>query len=47
MDYEAVVELDEVTLEDCMDLYEKKNMTTVINDGRIVNFEKERNTYEY
>ena len=47
MDYDTVIELSEVTLEDCMDLYEKKNMTTVINDGRIINFEKERNTYEY
>ena len=41
MDYEAVIELDEVTLEDCMDLYEKKGISTIINDGRIVNFMKE------
>ena len=41
MDYDAVIELDEVTLEDCIDLYEKKNMSTIINDGHIVNFAKE------
>ena len=32
MDYDTVIELSEVTLEDCMDLYEKKNMSTIIND---------------
>lgn len=47
MDYNLIIELNNVTLEDCLDLYEKKNMTTIINDGRIINFEKERITYEY
>ena len=32
MKYENVIELDNVTLEDCIELYEKKNVTTVIND---------------
>lgn len=41
MDYDTVIELSEVTLEDCMDLYEKKNMSTIINDGHIINFVKE------
>ena len=41
MDYETVIELDNVTLEDCIDLYEKKNMSTIINDGHIINFVKE------
>lgn len=41
MDYSKIIELDNVTLEDCIDLYEKKNMITIINDGRIINFEKE------
>ena len=41
MDYDAVIELDEVTLEDCIDLYKKKNMSTIINDGHIINFAKE------
>ena len=41
MVYDTVIELDEVTLEDCIDLYKKKNVRTVINDGKIINFEKE------
>ena len=41
MDYDTIIELGEVTLEDCIDLYEKKNMSTIINDGHIVNFAKE------
>ena len=41
MDYDPVIELSEVTLEDCIDLYEKKNMSTIINDGHIINFVKE------
>lgn len=42
MDYSKVIELDNVTLEDCVDLFEKRNTHTVINDGKIVNFEKEQ-----
>ena len=41
MNYDAVIQLDEVTLEDCIDLYEKKNMSTIINDGHVINFVKE------
>lgn len=41
MKYEDFVELDNVTLQDCIDLFEKKNRRTVINDGHIVNFIKE------
>ena len=42
MDYNNVIELDEVTLEDCIDLYEKKNHKTVINNGKIENFIEEK-----
>ena len=41
MDYGAVIELDNVTLEDCIDLYEKKNIYIIINDGHIKDFVKE------
>ena len=41
MNYEAVIELDSVTLEDCVDLYEKKNIRIVISDGHITDFVKE------
>ena len=30
MDYDTVIELSEVTLEDCTDLYEKKCICTII-----------------
>ena len=41
MDYNNVIELDEVTLEDCIVLYEKKGIATVINNGKIENFIEE------
>ena len=41
MNYENVIELDHVTLEDCIDLYEKKNVRIVISDGHISDFVKE------
>ena len=43
MDYNNIIELDNVTLQDCEDMYRTKNMNTIINDGRIINFEKENN----
>ena len=42
MDYNNVIELDEVTLEDCIVLYEKKGIATVINNGKIENFIEEK-----
>ena len=42
MDYDNVIELDNVTLEDCIDLHKMKNISTVINDGKIITFVKER-----
>lgn len=41
MDYGQIIELDNVTLEDCLDLYNKKGISVIINDGHIVNFVKE------
>lgn len=41
MDYDRIIELDNVTVQDCEELYEFKGMYTVIEDGRIVNFVKE------
>lgn len=40
MDYSTVIELDNVTVDDCLELFLRKNMITIINDGRISNFEK-------
>ena len=43
MDYSNIIELDNITLQDCEYMYGMKNMRTVIDDGRIINFEKENN----
>lgn len=40
MDY-SNVELDVVTIDDCLVMFTKKNITTVINDGHVINFIKE------
>ena len=39
---DTTIELDNVTLEECKDLYFMKNIYTEINDGRIVRLIKER-----
>lgn len=41
LDYGQFIDLDNVTLEDCVTLYDKKDMITIIEDGRIINFMKE------
>lgn len=40
INYDNFVELDDITLEDCLDLY-KKNIFAIINDGRIINLMKD------
>ena len=30
-----------ITIDDCIVMYEYKNETTIINDGKIIGFEKE------
>lgn len=41
MNHEVVIELDNVTLEDCVELYEKKSIKTIISNGRVENFVEE------
>ena len=41
MNYENVIELDNVTVGDCLDWYHMLNGYVVINDGHVINFEKE------
>lgn len=36
-----MISYDNVTVEDCEELYAKKDTITVINDGKIDRFEKE------
>lgn len=33
---------NEITIEDCIEMFEKKGMTTVINDGEVIGFAKEK-----
>lgn len=40
MNYEDVIELDSVTIGDCLDWYEKRNGYVIINDGRVINLGK-------
>ena len=41
MDYDKIVELNNIIISDCEEMYLYKGMYDVINDGRIVNFKKE------
>lgn len=41
MNYDTMIELDNVTIDDCIVLYEKKGIFTIINDGRVTDFTKE------
>ena len=48
---EFIVELNRtvnfsaVTIEDCLILWREKRIQTIINDGKIVQFEEEENEY--
>ena len=46
MKYENIIDLDNVTLDDCITLFYMKGICVEANDGHIVNFIKEVNTYE-
>ncbi len=34
--------LETITLQDCIDMYEKKDKATIINDGKVVDFVSEK-----
>lgn len=38
----AEINLERVTIEDCLDNYKYKDVVVLINDGRIVNFKTEK-----
>ena len=40
MDYSLIIELDNVTVDDCQNLFVRSKMTTILNDGRLINFIK-------
>lgn len=41
MDYSTIIELSYLTLEDCMNLYEKRKLVININDGIVTSLELE------
>ena len=41
MNYDSIIELDNVTLQDCLQLSYMKGVSVIINDGHIVDFVKE------
>lgn len=41
MNYDQIMELNNVTVQDCIDMYRMKGMVTICNDGKVVGFEKE------
>jgi len=38
--------MDAITLEDCMDMFEKLGKTTIIISGHVIGFQKESGIYE-
>ena len=41
MDYNQIMELDNITIQDCIDMYNMKDMITICNDGKVIGFGKE------
>ncbi len=41
MNYDKIIDLDNLTLQDCINMYEFENIYTIINDGLIVGLKKE------
>lgn len=41
MNYENIIDFDNITLKNCIDLYHNKNISVKINDGRIIDLVKE------
>ena len=39
--YDLVIELENITAQDCMDMYNMKNFKTIVEDGKVVGFVKE------
>lgn len=31
-----------ITIQDCIDMYEKKNQAVILNDGKVIDFQKEK-----
>lgn len=42
MKYSKYIELDNVTIGDCIAVFENEGLEAIINDGKLVNFESEQ-----
>lgn len=42
MNYDSILELDNLTLEDCVKIYKLENIYTVLNDGKLMGLRKEK-----
>ena len=42
MKYYKHLDLDNVTIEDCIDVFENDGLVSIINDGKLVNFENNK-----
>lgn len=40
VNYNNYIELDDVTLDDCLDVFKRQNLCAILNDGHLLNFEK-------
>lgn len=41
MDYGLIMELDNLTVRDCVKLFVEEGLTAIVHDGRILNLERE------
>lgn len=42
MNYDSIIELDNLTLEDCVNIYKLENIYTILRDGQLVGLRKEK-----
>lgn len=42
MNYDSIMELDNLTLEDCVNIYKLENIYTIVNDGKLAGLRKEK-----
>lgn len=47
MDYSKIIDLDNVTIEDCERLHKHRSKNIILNDGRIVNLEDMEDKNEF
>lgn len=41
MNYDKILDLDNVIWEECLNLYENEHKVTILNDDKVINFVKE------